>query len=138
MARGRYNTAHREMVTRCLESLGDHHATASDVFDRLRADGADVSRATVYRQIEHLVEEGSVIRFTPEGERRACLQLVRTEGCRGEHCYHLKCTECGRLIHLDCDEVKPLLEHLEREHGFTVDVHRTVLMGVCRDCRKER
>ena len=40
------------------------------------------------------------------------------------------------LIHLDCRELQEIREHLLEEHGFAWDAGRTVLYGICGNCRK--
>lgn len=133
--RGRYHTERREEVLDFLGSLERNYASAADIYSALQQAGSDISRATVYRQINHLVEEGLVLRFTPEGEQRACYQLA--DGCRKQH-YHLKCEKCGKLIHLNCDEVDTLLSHLLADHRFYVDTGRTVFYGICDDCKSRK
>ena len=135
--RGKYNTEQREEVLSCLVAAGGKHLTAADVCRALKQDGSSISTATVYNQLDRLVAEGAAIRFTPEGERSACFQLVDREHCHREHCYHLKCEECGALIHLNCNELSETEKHLLDGHGFAVDPGRTVLYGICRDCRQK-
>lgn len=137
MPRGRYHTVQRQEILQLLSSCSDQHLTAAQIFRRLKETGTEVSRATVYRQIDALVEEGSVVRFTPEGEKSACFELVDTSGCHPDRCYHLKCEKCGRLIHLDCEELGSVADHLSSEHGFQVDMGRTVLYGICADCLRK-
>lgn len=132
--RGRYNTANHREILACLESLAGQQVTAADVYRHLQAAGSSISRATVYRQLDGLVEDGLVLRFTPENEKRACLQLVQGEGHRIDHCQHLKCEKCGKLIHLDCDEMHGLYSHLASDHGFKVDERHTVIVGLCESC----
>lgn len=135
--RGAYNTEQREEVVSYLAAAGGKHLTAADICRALKQKGSSVSTATVYRQLDRLVTEGVVVRFTPEGERSACFQLVDREHCHDAHCYHLKCEKCGALIHLSCDELSETEKHLLDEHGFAVNPGRTVLYGVCRDCRRK-
>ena len=48
----------------------------------------------------------------------------------------LKCEKCGTVQHVDCSHLAPLYRHLEEEHGFAIDAHRTLFYGVCRRCRE--
>ena len=54
-----------------------------------------------------------------------------------EH-FHLKCIECGKLIHIDCNYMKSLDEHILQHHGFKVDNSRTVLYGICNSCNEKK
>lgn len=134
--RSRYNTMQRSEIIACL--AGSHgHMTAAAVAEHLAARGSDVSKATVYRQLEKLVEEGLVVKSNPQGQRSACFELVDKSACCEERCYHLKCEKCGSLIHLGCEEVEELCKHMLEHHGFRVDMTRTVFFGVCADCGKD-
>ena len=48
--------------------------------------------------------------------------------------FRLRCTGCGRIVHLDCDHLKPFYDHLQHHHGFTIDHHASVLAGLCGRC----
>ena len=73
--------------------------------------------------------------FGEEHFTAACYQNSGGKtGCR-EH-FHLKCEGCGRLIHVECDELAKIASHMEKEHGFAVDSSKTVFYGICRECRK--
>ena len=131
--RSSYKTTQRAEILECLS--GAHgHMTAAAVGKYLAEHGRSVSTATIYRQLEKLVEEGAVVKATPEGERSAFFELVDKASCFDAHCYHLKCESCGKLIHLDCGEVEGLCAHMLKHHGFQVDMRRTVIFGKCKNC----
>ena len=50
-----------------------------------------------------------------------------------EH-FHLVCRECGRVESKDRTVAGPLLERLELEDGFRVDLGHLTIFGTCRDC----
>ena len=52
-------------------------------------------------------------------------------------CYHCKCEKCGKLIHLQCEEVESLKQHMMEHHNFEMDALRTVFYGICSECRKK-
>ena len=54
----------------------------------------------------------------------------------GKDCFLLKCERCGAVQHADCSRLAPLYRHLEEEHGFAIDPHRTLFYGLCRQCRE--
>ena len=51
-------------------------------------------------------------------------------------CYHCKCEKCGKLIHLQCNEVESLKQHMMEHHGFEMDSLRIVFYGICSECKK--
>ncbi|OQB22776.1 MAG: Ferric uptake regulation protein [Firmicutes bacterium ADurb.Bin182] len=132
MASSRYETEPRSRMADYLKNNSDKHFTVDDLTESLCAQGRRVGRTTVYRNLERLVREGSVQRFDTPGAP-ACYQYVSGNGCAEHH--HLHCTSCGTLIHVDCDYMDELKEHIKSEHGFAVDAGRTVLYGLCEKCR---
>ncbi len=127
-----YRTRQKDAVLRCLRLLEGRHATAAEVAAALAETGQPVGLSTVYRRLEQLVNEGCVKKFLT-GDGSACFQYVGEGGC-GSH-FHLKCERCGKLIHLQCRTMDRLSEHILAEHGFLSDPGRTVLYGICAECR---
>lgn len=127
-----YKTKQRELILEYMKNSDSPHVTAADIAARLRDEGS-VGLATVYRQLDKMVEAGLVRKYSLDGG--ACYQYVGgQEGCR-EH-FHLKCLNCGTLIHVDCDFLSGLAPHILEHHGFLVDNSRTVMYGLCRKCRE--
>lgn len=133
-----YNTKQSKMVFDILLENKDRHLTADEIFESLKEKGESVGKTTVYRHLEKLCASGEVRKFAGGDGDSACYQYAgKNAECR-EH-YHLKCTECGKLIHAECNFLSELSAHIYNEHGFKIDGSRTVLYGVCGDClKKER
>ena len=130
-----YNTRQSEAVLACLKKHGGGHVSAAEIASELAERGERVGLTTVYRRLERLVEEGSVKKFAVDGGS-ACYQYVGGGECC-EH-FHLKCEDCGKLIHLQCRTFDRLREHILQEHGFLSDPGRTTLYGFCSECRARR
>ncbi len=133
---GGYKTRQRDAILKYLTEHKDSHVTASGIGDYLSRQGTPVGTATIYRQLEKLVEQGVVRKYTVDQNTGACFQFVEHDTKCREH-FHLKCEKCGRLIHLECEALSELSEHIRNEHGFFIDPLRTVFYGVCRDCAGE-
>ena len=43
---------------------------------------------------------------------------------------------CGKLIHLQCNEVESLKQHMMNHHGFEMAALRTVFYGICSECKE--
>jgi len=130
MANG-YNTKQRGEIMDLLREV--EHVTAHEVFTELRRRGSKVGASTVYRYLDRLAGEGKVRKFFIDNITAACYQLV--EECAAKPHYHLKCTECGKLIHLDCEAIDEVGIHVKKEHDFDIDIAKTVFYGRCRDCK---
>ena len=56
----------------------------------------------------------------------------RAEEEGGVHC---KCEGCGRLFHIRCEHFDEMRRHLAGDHDFSVNPSRTVLYGLCDQCK---
>ncbi len=131
-----YNTVQKQKILEMLKANSHHHLNADEMLFILNAKQLNVSRATLYRYLDVLVQTGEVRKYIfAEGEK-ACYQYIEDKNHCSSH-FHLMCTECGKLIHLDCGKVAELINHIEEEHNFMVDPGRVVIYGICSDCKKE-
>lgn len=130
-----YQTKQRKELLAYLEMTAGHHITVQAICAYFKEQGKPVGTATVYRYLEHMVEEGLINKYMIDAGSPACFEYTggRAE-CRDAVCFHCKCEKCGRLIHLHCDELKGLQDHLLEHHQFRLNPLRTVLYGVCEDC----
>ena len=112
----------------------EKHTNVQEISAFLSAEGTPVGVATIYRQLDRLVEQGLVRKYAFDGKTSACYQYIEDEEqCRSH--FHLKCLGCGRLIHLDCEHLAGLARHIEEEHDFVIDYSQTVFYGRCSDCK---
>ncbi len=129
-----YNTHQKEML---IEFLKKHPDTPFSV-DELSSEmeklfTAAPGKSTVYRLIGQLVDKGTVKRFVKGNSRQFLYQIAGGDECH--HHLHLKCTECGRLLHMGHELSEKLLSNILGENDFTVEVDSTTLFGCCKDCR---
>lgn len=128
-----YNTKQKENLLSYLIAHKDKHTSVTKISEYLTAEGTPVGMATIYRQLDKLVEQGTVRRYTIDGKTGACYQYVDADGGCHEH-FHLKCKNCGRLIHTECSHLAELRGHILESHGFSVDPSMTVFYGICSEC----
>ena len=127
-------TYHTEQRT-CLLNYLREHAARQFTMEELTAglDGV-LAKSTVYRLMNRLVEEGEVRRFARDDSRQLYYQALDSAACHSH--LHLKCTSCGRLIHLDEDTSEAVLQMLDKT-DFQIDEGKTLLLGHCKSCRTE-
>ncbi len=90
-------------------------------------------KSTVYRLIQQMESEGTVKRMLKEHSRRFAYQIAG-----GEHCashIHMKCMDCGRILHMGDDETLKIMAEVLERNNFSVDEKETVLVGRCGDCK---
>ena len=128
-----YNTKQKEKLVDFLINNKDKHTTVQEISAYLSTEGSPLGTATIYRQLDKLVESGVVRKFVIDGKTGACYQYIENEHECREH-LHLKCISCAKLIHLNCDHLMSINKHIEEHHGFIIDPSQTVFYGRCADC----
>ena len=124
-----YNTEKRTKLIDFLSSNSMEAFTAEQICQRI-LDG-DCGKSTVYRLISKLVDDGIIHRIADAKTRRVTYQYVGSGDC-SEH-LHLKCKECGRLIHLDGITSHILEKRIFKSEGFTLD-GGAMIFGRCEIC----
>ncbi|MBQ5321562.1 MAG: transcriptional repressor [Oscillospiraceae bacterium] len=130
---GVYQTKQRLRLISFLEKNTDRQLSASEIADGVCENGK--GKSTVFRQIKSLCEEGNLQRFRGEDGKSV---LYQYGGGKCHMHFHLKCVNCERIIHLDCDHIDHLKSHIKAEHGFFVDPAKTVLYGLCSNCKEAK
>ena len=130
-----YKTRQKDQVLECLIINKDRHITADEIMDSLNRTNRKVGKATVYRHLDRLVSEGTVRKyFVDEGKGSSYQYQYVDSADTCSHHYHLKCMDCGKLIHLDCKYLGEMDSHIKEKHDFYVDHIKTVLYGQCATC----
>ena len=132
-----YTTKQQKAVLDCLSERADEPVSAAAIADALRERGEPIGIATVYRQLERMVDEGLIAKYNIDVNTPACFEYLGSH-LGEETCYHCKCCVCGKLIHMHCDELPELQKHVLEHHGFSIDPVRTIFYGVCSDCAEKK
>jgi len=113
------------------EIFGRHeHLEADELLVRLRGKHTKISRATIYRTLELLVDSGIVGRLRI-GEAGYRYERLRA----GDHHDHLICDFCGRVIEFFEPRIESLQDEVAAHHGFVLLSHSHQMRGICRGCR---
>lgn len=130
------NTHQKAVILEYIKSHGDDHIRAEDIIMDLGASGEPVGKATVYRFLKVLEQEGQIRRYTISDKVPACYQYIGDcPECR-EHC-HLMCVGCQKLIHVENPRIKEFCEEILKQDDFLIDESKTVFYGLCRECREK-
>lgn len=129
-----YHTRQQDDLRHILEQAPGTHYTASQLQELLIKEGHPIGLATIYRQLDRMVSDGIVHKYSLETNDSACYEFIG-EGTACVEQYHCKCEQCGKLIHMDCEELTAIREHILKHHGFSWNAGKTVFYGVCDQCR---
>lgn len=123
-------TSQRIALLKLLESTHEHF-DAEEIYFQLRSKQKNVSRATVYRSLEALVEQDLVSKLD-FGDGRMRYELSKGED---EHHDHLICEHCGKVVEFFNLEIEAQQIAICKEHNFKPSTHTMLIFGLCGDCQ---
>jgi len=106
------------------------HFDAEMLHADLKAQGGDISRATVYRTLDLLVQSG-LVRKNSLGSSHANYEAARGN----EHHDHLICLNCNQVIEFFRADLETLQVTICAERGFKPLHHSLQIFGLCSDCK---
>ena len=108
----------------------EHHFDADELHMGLKAKGQDISRATVYRTLDLLIQSG-LVRKQSFGDQHAHYEAVR----HNEHHDHLICLSCNKITEFFRPDLEALQDAICEEHGFRPLHHSLQIFGLCSACK---
>ncbi len=127
---GRPMTLQRLAVMESLLSRNDH-PTADEVHSSVIVEKPNLSRATVYRSLETLVDLGCIAKVDHRGV------AVRFDARTDRH-HHLICDRCGAIEDLDlADSVAatmPSADSVRARSNFQMRDYSVTIHGTCAGC----
>ena len=121
-------TRQRQLVAQTLIDASDH-LSADEMAARLK--DKNVSKATVYRSLQLLVDSG-LADGQDYGDGRLYYEIMVGR----QHHDHLVCLSCGELIEFQSAEVEQIQDRVASAHDFDIVSHTHKLFGYCGRCRK--
>ena len=122
------NTVQRSLVLEAVKEL-QCHATADEVFDKIKKNHPDISRGTVFRNLNLLSDIGEIGKVEmPSGADRYDHLCHRH--------YHARCAKCGRVFDVDMEYMADLEGSIKDTRGFEFTGHDIIFKGICLECNK--
>ena len=87
------NTIQCSLVLNAVNKL-KNHASADEVYACITNDYPNISRATVYRNLDKLAKTGQIKKIEIPGEAERFDHLTHNH-------YHIKCLQCGQIFDVD-------------------------------------
>lgn len=120
------NTAQKELVYSLVKD-NYSHPTADEIYDLARKRKPNISRGTVYRNLNMLSDQGTIKRLSmPFGADHFDYNT-------DEHC-HFICRECCKLFDADIKFNLNLNEGIIVPEGFKAERCKLIIIGLCSDC----
>ena len=133
-----YQTEQRSQLLAFLKKHKDCAFTIDAIASGMQADpdiASPPGKSTLYRLMPKLMDENLVTCFAKSSGGKSSYQLIDGQHC---HCHmHLKCTDCGKLLHMSDEASDRLLSQVRAVSGFDLDMVRSLLFGLCEICKKK-
>ena len=137
MATATYNTKQKKLVSDVLFENKESQLSCDEITYILLNNGTPVGKTTVYRQLEKLCNEGRIKKLNPHNGKSFLYQYVDEDMHCANH-LHLRCTGCGKYVHLGCDFMSGVSKHISEHHNFIIDHSKTEILGLCQACALSR
>lgn len=126
----RRNTRQRFIILDTIKKM-PRHFSVDEVYIEVKKEHPTIGQATLFRNINKMVEEGILLRIEVPGG------ASRYELCAPKH-YHAKCMVCGELFDVEMEYIPDLESKVKDAHGFQFSGHDIIFSGICSSCRKKQ
>lgn len=116
----------RDALIEILQST-DTHPTAEWVYEQMKEKFPNVSLATVYRNLKHMIEMGIARELYTDNSSRFDANMK-------EH-YHFICRKCNKLIDIFPDDENCEITKIKQK-GFLIDRYDLSIYGICTECKE--
>lgn len=125
----RRNTVQKELVLNAVRSMKSH-VTAEEVHEYITATHPNISKGTVYRNLNILSEAGEIRKVeVADGP-------VRYDFTLADH-YHVRCIKCGDVSDVDIDVLPSITDKIKETHGMHFLSYDILFRGICEKCQTE-
>jgi Fur family ferric uptake transcriptional regulator len=128
---GKRSNKREQIVNVFLRQEG--HLSADDLVDLIRREDHRISRATVYRTLQWMVDAG-IARKVDFGEGRFRFE----HSYRQPRHFHLICKTCHRSFEFLSSDIESVVEEVAAARGFTASQSVVQIYGTCEECRTGR
>jgi Fur family ferric uptake transcriptional regulator/Fur family peroxide stress response transcriptional regulator len=121
------NTIQRSLVLEAVREM-QCHATTDEIYDAIKKKHPNISRGTVYRNLNLLSDVGDIHKIEmPSG-------ADRFDHINREH-YHARCLKCGKVFDVEMEFMADLEKSIRDTHGFEITGHDVIFKGTCSECK---
>lgn len=121
------HTIQKDMIYAALCDM-KNHPTADAVYERVHAEHPSISKATVYRVLGRMAEQGLILR------------IPVTDGAdhydhQTHPHYHIHCDDCGRMDDVEMPVLGDLCASVTDRCGYELTGYTVLFHGHCQACQ---
>lgn len=124
------NTLQRKLVLNAVNAL-KCHANAEQIYNYVVKIRPSVSKGTVYRNLNSLVEDNLIRRVEIPGEADRF-----DHNCYKHH--HIKCIECNNLFDVTIQENLQIDKLIKDNLGIELLDYEIIFKGICPECKNKK
>lgn len=118
-------TIQKHLILKAIDTLC--HATADEVYETVSQKMPSISKGTVYRNLNQLVQTGQIARVQIPGGADYFDKTIT------DHT-HARCVKCGRIDDVKASDLN-LSNQVNSVNGFQILGYTLLFDGLCPDCR---
>ncbi len=123
------NTMQRNLVLQTVRML-HHHPTAEEIYREAVQKYPNISKGTVYRNLNFLADRGDIVKVeVPGGADRFDFNLAKH--------YHVRCRRCGNVYDIEIPSLDSIMDMVHETHGVQLERIHIMFTGICQNCREE-
>ena len=124
----RITAPRRAIIDYLIESKT--HPTIEEIYNDLKDDHPGMSLATVYNNVNFLVDQGLVyeMKFGQNHSRYDYL---------GDRHFHVMCEECGKIMDFESSDLSNINASCEEQTGFLLKQTKLEMYGICPECQRK-
>ena len=126
------NTPERMIILQEILNL-DKHFEAENLFEHIKTMNIKVSRASIYRTLDLLVQCGLVNKINFDN---SCY-FYETTMNKSSH-DHFICNKCGNIIEFYYPELENIHKKLTEKFDLYINDYSHQIYGLCKDCKKKK
>ena len=120
------HTIQKDIIYAALCALRNH-PTADAVCNEVQRQYPSVSRATVYRVLNAMAEQGKILRLSVDGADHYDHQTYRH--------HHVQCTCCGRVDDVETKVIGDMTAAVTNSCGYMITDASLLFHGICQSCQ---
>ena len=124
-------TPERRMILKVVLSLHTHF-DVDQLYEQLRKENGDISRATIYRTFPLLLDSGIIEKTL------LCRDKIKYEHIFGHrHHDHMVCIGCGKIVEFRDEKIERLQKAVCKKYDFKPVEHKLGIRGYCKECQSK-